>query len=127
MIEFIFNFTSFLLYVVPTPNVSVDVPTNQTVGQSLTLQYTVTMVRGITNRVVVMWSREGRRFNITHVTDTTTIGTLVVYRGFYTILQLSTSDEGIMYEYRLVIHGNSRVETNGAIRLNVTGRYFSKT
>ena len=126
MIEFIFNFTSFLLYVVPTPTVSVDVPTNQTVGQSLTLQYTVTMVRGITSRMVIMWSREGRRFNITRVTDTTTMGTLVVYRGFYTILQLSTSDDGIMYEYRLVVR-NSRVETNGAIRLNVTGRYFSKT
>ena len=104
-----------------------DVPTNQTVGQSLTLQYNVTMVRGITNRVVIMWSREGRRFNTTRVINTTTMGTLVVYKGFYTILQLNTSHDGIMYEYRLVVRGNPRVETNGAIRLNVTGRYFSKT
>ena len=126
MIEFIFNFTSLLLYVVPTPIVTVNVPTTQTVGQSLTLLYTVTMVRGITNRVVIIWSREGIRFNTTHVINTTTMDTLVVYKGFYTILQLSTSDDGIMYEYKLVIR-NSRVETNGAIRLNVTGRYFSKT
>ena len=126
MIEFIFNFTS-LLYVVPTPTVSVDVPTNQTVGQSLTLQYTVTMVRGITCKVVIMWRREGRTVNTTRVTNTTTMGTVVVYKGFYTILQLSTSDDGIMYEYRLIICGNPRAETNGTIRLNVTGRCFSKT
>ena len=74
-----------------------------------------------------MWSRESRRFSTTRVTNTTTMGTLVIYKGFYTILQLSTSDDGIMYEYRLVVHGNSRVETNGTIILNVTGRYFSKT
>ena len=118
------NFLIYLLFtIVPTPIVTVDVPTMQIVGQSLTLQYTVTMVRGITNRVVIMWRREGRRFYTTHVTDTTTMGTLVVYRGFYTILQLSTSDDGIMYEYRLVVRGNSRVKTNGTIRLNVTGKY----
>ena len=100
-----------------------DVPTTQTVGQSLTLQYTVTMVRGITSRVVIMWRREREGFDTTRVTATTTMGTVVVYKGFYTILQLSTSDDGIMYEYRLVVLGRSRVVTNGTIRLNVTGKY----
>ena len=73
-----------------------------------------------------MWRREGGRFNTTHVTPTTTMDTLLVYRGFYTILQLNTSDDGIMYEYRLVIR-RSGVKTNGTIRLNVTGKYSSKT
>ena len=102
-----------------------DVPTNQTVGQSLTLQYTVTMVRGITNRVVIKWRRESGGFNTTiqRVNSTTAMNTLLVHKGFYTILQLSTSDDGIMYEYRLVVRGRSGVKTNGTIRLNVTGKY----
>ena len=123
-----YNFLFFNLLVVyytllvPTPTVTVNVPTTQIVGQSLTLQYKVTMVRGITSRVDFRWRREGGVFANTRVTATTTMGTVVVYRGFYTILQLSTSDDGIMYEYRLVIRGNSRVNTDGTIRLNVTGK-----
>ena len=103
------------------------VPNNQTVGQSLTLQYEVTIVRGITGRVDIMWRRKGGRFDTTRVTATTAMNTSLVYRGFYTILQLRTSDDGIMYEYRLVIRGPSRVKTSGVIRLNVTGKYSSKT
>ena len=74
-----------------------------------------------------MWRREGGRFNTTRVTPFTAINTLLVHKGFYTILQLSTSDDGIMYEYRLVIRGRSGVKTNGTIRLNVIGKYSSKT
>ena len=73
-----------------------------------------------------MWRREGGRFNITRVTPFTAMNTLLVHKGFYTILQLSTSDDGIMYEYRLVVR-RSGVKTNGTIRLNVTGKYSSKT
>ena len=114
-----------LFTIVPTPTVSVTAPNTQTVGQSLTLQYEVTMVRGITSRVNIMWKREGGVFNTTNITTNTTMNTLLVHRGFYTILQLSTNDDGIMYEYKLVVHGKSRVRTNGAIRLNVTGKYSS--
>ena len=80
------------------------------------------MVRGITSRVDFMWRRESGVFANTRVTTTTTIGTVVVYRDFYTILQLNTSHDGIIYEYRLVVRGNSRVKTYGIIRLNVTGK-----
>ena len=85
------------------------------------------MVRGITSRVDIMWRRKDGVFDVTRVTATTTISSLLVYRGFYTILQLSTSDVGVLYEYRLAVRGNSKVKTNGAIRLkNVSGKYLNK-
>ena len=93
-------------------------------GQSLTIQYKVTIVRGITSRVDIMWRRKGGAFDVTHVTATTTIDNLLVYTDSYTILQLSTSDDSVIYEYRLVIRGKSRAKFNGAIRLNVTGKYW---
>ena len=113
-----------MFIVVPTPTVSVDVPTTQTVGQSLTLQYNVTMVRGITSRVDIMWKRKDGVFNTTRVTATTTMSSLLVYRGSYIISQLSTSDDGVIYEYRLIVRQPARVKTNGTIKLNVTGKYF---
>ena len=112
-----------MFIIVPTPIVSVNVPTTQTVGQSLTLQYNVTMVRGITSRVDIMWKREGGAFYTTRVTATTTVSSLLVYRGFYTISQLSTSDDGVIYEYRLIVRRPPRIKTKGNIRLNVSGKY----
>ena len=75
-----------------------------------------------------MWRHQGGVFNRTHVTATTTMGSLLVYRGFYTILKLNTSY--VMYEYRLIVRGNpkAKVKTNGTIRLNnVTGKFLNKT
>ena len=112
---------------VPIPTVSVNIPTTQTVGQSLTLKYKVTMVRGITSSVDIMWRRKGGTFDTTHVTPTTTMRSLLVYRGFYTISQLSTFDDGVIYEYRLIVRRLPRIKTNGSIRLNVTGKYLSIT
>ena len=63
--------------------------------------------------------------NNTHVTATTTMDDLLVYHDSYAISPLSTSDDGIVYECSLVVHGGSGVRVNDSIRLlNMTGEYF---
>ena len=39
---------------VPGPSVTINAPSNQTVGQSLTLESSITTVRGITSRVDIV-------------------------------------------------------------------------
>ena len=75
-----------------------------------------------------MWRRQGGTFDTTQVTAaTTTVSSLLVYRGFYTISQLSTSDDGVIYEYRVIVRRPPKIKTNGNIRLNVSGKYLSIT
>ena len=67
-------------------------------GQALTLECNGTTVRGVTSNVEIVWRRGGTIVQTTHVTAATTImNNLLVYRDSYTILQLNTSDDGIMY------------------------------
>ena len=113
------------LTTVPVPTVSITAPNNQTLGQSLRLECNGTTVRGV-NRVDIVWIRDGTvvKFN-TRVRATTTINNLLVYRVSYTIPQLNTSDEGVMYKCRLAVRGSSRVRVDDTITLNVTGECFS--
>ena len=71
-----------------------------------------------------MWRRNNTIINTTHVTATTTRGSLLVYRNSYTIAQLSTSDGGVVYECRLVIQTSSRVRAHDTVRLDVTGEHI---
>ena len=45
-----------------------------------------------------------------------------MYRDAYTITQLNTSDDGVVYECRMAIQG---VRAHDTVRLNVTGGYFN--
>ena len=107
--------------VVPTPNVTVTVPSIQSVGQSLTLECSVTTVRGITTRVDIMWSSDGielewmEEVNVNFVTNSS-----VVYTDTYTISQLTTIDDGREYQCEVVIHTSPPVMANGSITLDVT-------
>ena len=110
---------------VPTPTVSVTGPNTQTVGQSLTLQCEVTTVRGITSRVDIVWSSGStllRRINDTTL-NTTMINSLV-YMDSFTILSLSTTDEGRMIQCEVVINVSPSVMASDIITLDVTGEYI---
>ena len=52
---------------------------------------------------------------------TNTMDNLLVYRDSYSISQLSTSDDGVMYECVLIVRGNSWVRVKDNITLDVTG------
>ena len=111
------------MFSVPTPTVSVTAPNNQTVGQSLTLQCEVTTVRGITSRVDIVWSSNGTELERMNDVSSTTMDNSLVYTDSYTILQLSTDDEGRDYWCEVVINSNPTIANNANITLDVTGKY----
>ena len=121
-----FVVTSLFFTIVPTPVVMVIAPSTQTVGQPLTLECIGATVRGITSRVNIVWRRGNSVVRNTHRASTR-LGNSLVYTDFYTISPLSTSDEGVVYECRMVIHTNPQVEVNDTVKLNVTGKCFIKT
>ena len=106
---------------VPTPTVSVTAPNTQTVGQSLTLQCEVTTVRGITSRVDIVWTSGGIELNSTSNAPLSIIDDSVVYTDFYTISQLSTSDENRVIQCEVVINANPEIRANYNYTLDVNG------
>ena len=112
-----------LLYVVPTPTVNITALSNQTVGQSLTLQCEVTTVRGITSRVDIVWSSGGTELQRMNNVSSTTMGNSLVYTDSYTISQLSTTDEGRMIQCEVVINASPPIMASDSITLDVTGEY----
>ena len=77
--------------------------------------------RDISNADIV-WRRNNTAVNITCIIALATSGGL--YRSYYTITQLNTSDDGIMYECGLVVHATSSVIAGtGTVHLNVTSEY----
>ena len=98
-------------------------PNTQTVGQSLTLQCNVTTVRGITSRVDIVWSSDGTELDRMNNVSSTTIENSLVYIDSYTILQLSTTDDGTVIRCEVVINANPVVMTSDSITLDVTGKF----
>ena len=114
--------TVFLVIAVPTPNVTVTAPNTQTVGQSLTLECSVTTVRGITSRVDIIWSRNDEVLNRTNDTSATIMDSLQVYTDTYTISPLSTYDEDRDYKCQVMINSRKVVTAADNVTLNVTGK-----
>jgi len=106
----------------PTPNVTVTAPNTQIVGQSLTLECSVTTVRGITSTVDIIWSSDGTELkrmegvNVSSITDNS-----VVYTDTYNISQLSTTDDGREYQCDVVINTSLLVMANDSVTLDVMG------
>ena len=101
----------------------VTAPNTQIVGQSLTLQCKVTTVRGITSRVDIVWSNGGTVLRRINDTTPTTIYNSQVYTHFYTISQLSTTDDGRVIQCEVVINTSPSVMATDSITLDVTGEY----
>ena len=106
----------------PTPNVTVTAPNTQIVGQSLTLECSVTTVRGIISRVDIIWSSDGTQLermegvNVSSTTDNS-----VVYTDTYNISQLNTTDDGREYRCEVVINTSPPVMANDSVTLDVMG------
>ena len=107
----------------------VTVPSTQTVGQPLTLKCVGTAVRGITSKVGIVWRQHANGKNIVASTRVTGTGTImdnsVIYTDSYTISPLSTSDQGVVYQCRLVVCTKPTIKINDSVRLNVTGKFYA--
>ena len=112
-----FNFTT-----VPTPNITFNTLSTQTVSQSLTLKCSVTTVRGITSRVDIIWSSDGTELErMEGVNISSTTGNSVVYTDTYYISQLNTTDDGREYQCEVVINTSPPVMANDSVTLDVMG------
>jgi len=111
-----------LFCIVPAPLVFIEVSNIQTVGKSLTMKCLVTSVRGITSRLDIVWTSNGLELRKTEgVIVNSTTAKSMLFIDYYTILQLSSTDEGRVLQCKVVINVNVTVTTTEPIALNVTG------
>ncbi|XP_065911365.1 uncharacterized protein [Dysidea avara] len=104
----------------PTPNITFNTLSTQTVSQSLTLKCSVTTVRGITSRVDIIWSSDGTELErMEGVNISSTTGNSVVYTDTYYISQLNTTDDGREYQCEVVINTSPPVMANDSVTLDV--------
>ena len=87
---------------VPTPSMTVTAPNTQIVGQSLTLECSMTGLRGITSRVDIIW--RGAMLRSIYIIPPTMMASSVLYTDTYTISQLNTTDDGREYQCEVVIN-----------------------
>ena len=107
----------------PAPDtVNVTVVSTQTVGQALTLECNITTVRGITSRVDIVWSSNGVELKRTERANvSTTSDSLATYADYYNVLQLNTSDDGRVYQCKMLVNTSPPLTADGNITLDVTG------
>ena len=102
--------------------VTVTAPVVQIVGQSLTLEANVTTVRGITSRVDIEWSTGNTTLQRTEgVNIIFTASDFVVYNDIYNIAQVSTFDDGRIYQCKVIINTNPQLMATNSTTLDVTG------
>ena len=111
---------------VPVPSIDIIAPNNQTVGQSLTLESTITTVRGITSRVDIVWSSNGVELKrITNANTSLAINDNELYEDTFNIPLLSTSDDGRVFQCEIIIMTTpSIIVTVNNITLDVTGKCY---
>ena len=115
-----------MLFSVPAPIIKIIALSNQTVGQSLTLESTITTVRGITSRVDTVWTSDGVELKrINNASITPTVNDSEVYQDTFNIPLLSTSDDGRVFQCQIIImtSPSSIVTTNSITLLDVTGKF----
>ena len=86
------------------------------------IECTLTTVRGVSSRVDIVWNSNASNVIIIEGVNETIISThSVVYRAYYTIPQLSTTDDGRVYQCEVVINTSPPVMATGSVTLDVTG------
>jgi len=103
--------------------VTVTAPNTQIVGQSLTLECSVTAVRGITSRVDIIWRSYGTILRMINDTSPIMMDNSVVYTDSYTVPQLCmcSADQNEVYQCEVVINASPPIMTSGSVTLNVMG------
>ena len=104
-------------------NIRITAPSSQIVGQSLTLECSVTTVRGITSRVDIVWSSdEDELMKLEGVNVNLTLNNSAIYKSSYPIKILSTNDSDRIYECTMVINTDPPLLARGSTTLDITGK-----
>ena len=112
---------SLFCITVPTSSININILNNQTVRRPLSLECTVTAVRGITSKVDIQWSSNGVMLQLTEgLNFSSTSNNSVMYTDIYNIPDLTTADEGRNIQCDMLIDSVTQVTAN--VTLNVTGK-----
>ena len=124
----ILHFHAMCIITVPDSTiVTVTAPIAQIVGQSLILEANVTTVRGITSRIDIEWSTENMILQRKEGVDITFLESdSVVYNDIYGIEQVSTFDDGRVYQCKVIINTHPQLMASNSTTLDVTGKYVLK-
>ena len=108
------------LFSVSTPTVNVAALNTQIVGQSLTLECSVTTVTGITSRVDILWYNGDGVVEIITRVNASSLNNVTVYSASYNFPLLSTTDDSRVYQCEVVINTSPPVMATGSLTLDVT-------
>ena len=95
---------------------------NQTVGQPLILQCSVTTIRDTNSRVDFVWNSNGVELQRVEGVGESSVNNSVIYTDHYIISQLTGADNNNLYMCEVTISGNQLISFTGNITLNVTGK-----
>ena len=97
----------------------------QLVGEPLTLECNITTVAGINDTVDIVWSSNNEILTVNeNVNITFTENTSAVFVDFYEILQVTTAEEGRVYQCQIRINQDPPLISENFTTLNVTGNYL---
>ena len=112
-----------IYFIVFTSNVTVTAVNNQTAGQPLILQCSVTTIRDINSRVDFMWISNGTELRrVEGVVGESTINGSSVYTYQYVIPQLSGADNNSSYICNVTINRSQLISAYGSVTLSITGK-----
>ena len=94
---------------------------NLTIGDPLTLDCTVTAVRGISSSVDIIWTTGGRVLRRVDNITADIENDYAIYTDSFEISSLSAIDNGREYQFTVVINANQPVYNSDHIALMFTG------
>ena len=118
---------SYVIFcIVPTPtHLNVTLLGAQKVSELLTLKCNVTIVRGITSRVDIVWSSNGTELKRIEGANSSFVSeNFTIYVIFYDILQLSTRDDGREFQCGVLINSTPVVMATNSVTLELTGKFY---
>ena len=107
----------------PTPDrINLTVVSTQTVGQPLMLDCSVTIMRGITSRVDIVWSSNGSELKrIEGANASSASNGLEIYTAFYDAMQINTNDDHRAFQCEVFVNTNPPLIADDNITLDVIG------
>ena len=125
----------WIFFIVPTPFVLLtlfdnDILGNETfgnltIGDPLTLDCTVTAVRGISSSVDIIWTTGGRVVRRVDNITADIENASAIYTDSFEISSLSANDNGREYQCTVVINASQSINVSDVITLSVAGEFYS--
>ena len=111
---------TYVFILVPTPNVTIIAPDEQTVGQSITLECSIEAVKDIDSTVDIIWTTGD-----TEVRRVENIPACLItsYSDFFTTPVLSRNDNNREYQCEVIINTSPPVTGNDNATLSVTRKF----